>query len=142
MSLFGKMFKRPVKPTVDDPVFGKIEFTSKYGVDMWCHTPTEPEGHMILVDAPLSGPTDAQRRFYSQLLALLAERETECKAFISAQKSSPATLEQMEVYLVEIGPDNAIACGEFVIELADKAAIEIHRVEFRDGKPEVYRVDD
>jgi hypothetical protein len=142
MNMSGKLFKKPGNPTLDDSVFGQIEFTSTHGVDMWCHVPSESSGHMILIDAPLAGPTAAQRTFYSRLCAGLADRAAECKAFIALQRSPPKNISGMTVYSVEIGPDNEIASGKFVIELSDADAIEIHRVEFKGGKPETYGVDD
>ena len=142
MSIFERLFKKAAKPTKDDPAFGRIEFSPSQGIDMWCRIPAGTDDHMIIVDAPLSGPSQAQRDFYSKLQACLAQRETECKAFISKQPNPPANLAGMTVYSVEIGPEQEIATGQFVIELSDADASEIHRVEFKNYRPETYGVDD
>ena len=142
MSIFGRLFGKNAKPTVDDPAFGRIGFNPSHGIDMWCHIPSVPGEHMIIVDAPLNGPTQAQREFYSALHACLAVREAECKAFIAKQADPPANLSRMTIYSVEVGSEAEIATGQFVIELSDSDANQIHRVEFKNGQPSVYGVDD
>lgn len=142
MSFFQRLFKNAAMLAKDDPAFGRIEFCPSHGIDMWCRIPAGTGDHMIIVDAPLSGPSQAQRDFYSKLQACLAQREAECKEFISKQPDPPANLASMTVYSVEIGPEQAIATGQFVIELADADASEIHRVEFKNDRPETYGVDD
>lgn len=141
MRIFGNLFKKAEKPTLDDPVFGHIDFESKNGVGLWCHIPSASD-HMVVINAPVTGPTQAQRDFYATLRKNLPTLETACKAFIGKQDSAPANLSQMTVYAVDVGPENEIVTGQFVFELSDKDAKEIHRVGFRNGKPEVYGVDD
>lgn len=140
--MFGGLFKKTAKPILVDAVFGRIEFSPSHGIDMWCHIPAETSDHMIIVDAPLSGPSQAQRAFYSGLQAHLAQREAECKAFISKHPNPPENLSTMTIYSIEVGLENEIASGQFVIELSDAEADIIHRVEFRNGQPETYVSDD
>jgi hypothetical protein len=142
MSIFGKLFKKNAKPALDDPAFGRIEFSPIHGIDMWCHNPSLPGKHMIIVDAPLDGPTQAQREFYSALHSCLSVREAECKAFIAKQDAPPANLSGMTIYSVEVCSEAEIATGQFVIELSDSDANQIHRVEFKNGQPAVYGIDD
>ena len=142
MSILGKLFKKNAKPAADDPAFGRIEYCPRYGIDMWCHIPSVPGDHMIIVDAPLNGPTQSQREFYSALHTCLALREAECKAFIAKQGDPPDNLSSMTIYSVEVGSEAEITSGQFVIELSDRDASQIHRVEFKNGRPAVYGVDD
>ena len=123
-------------------MFGQIKFSSRHGIDMWCHLPNETAGHMIIVNASANGPSQAQRDFYSKLQVCLPQREAECKAFISRHKAPPENLSTMTIYSVEIGREEEVATGRLVIELSDAEANEIHRVEFVDGQPKNYTVDD
>jgi hypothetical protein len=142
MSIFGKLFKKNANPAVNDPVFGRIEFRPCHGLDMWCHIPSVTGEHMIIVSAPLNGPTQAQREFYSALRACIAVREADCKAFVAKQDDPPANLSNMTIYSVEVGSETDITAGRFVIEISDPDAMQIHRVEFKDGQPARYGADD
>ena len=142
MNIFRTLFKKTAKPTKQDPVFGRIEFSSDHGIDMWCHIPTGKIGHMIIVDAPLNGPSQVQRDFYSALQSHLKQHIEECKTYISAQNNPPHNLAAMTIYSVEVGSDDEIDSGKFVVELCDSEANEIYRVEFNHGRPEKYGVDD
>ena len=130
--------KRHPPKKLDDPVFGRIEFRD----GSWASVPAEAPDHRIGVDAPETGPTQSQRDFYRALSADLSSRMAECKAFIAAQEDAPSNLSDMTVYFVEIGSDEELDRGQFVIELSDEEANEIHRVGFKNGKPETYGVDD
>lgn len=136
------IFRRQRKISLDDPVFGHIEFESHHGVESWCHIPSDPGGHMVIISAPMEGPTQAQRDFYFALREDLISRLLECKAFIKQHEGTPANLSEMNVYAVVIGAEDELRNGEFVIELSDEDASDIHRVEFKSGKPEYYGVDD
>ena len=135
------LFRRKPKTTLDDPVFGMIEFNSYHGIGMWSHIPADSECYMILVEAPKNGPSQLQRDFYSGLRDNLNAIESECKAFIATQ-GPPPNLLSMTIYSVEIGSEEEIERKQFVIELSDRKANEIYRVEFRNGKPAYYGVDD
>ena len=139
--MFG-MFRKKQLVELDDPVFGHLAFEPMHGIDMWCHLPSGVGDHMVLVVAPLTGPTQAQRDFYTSLRDELPSRESECKMIIAAQESPPPNLADMTIYSVEIGPEEELDAQQFVIELSDSDANEIHRVEFRNGRPETYGIDD
>jgi hypothetical protein len=140
-NMFG-LFRKKQKVEIEDPLFGHLEFQSIHGVDLWCHVPSQPGGHMVVIVAPSTGPTHAQRDFYASLREQVFTRESECKAFIATHDEYPANLAGMSVYCVEIGPDEELQVGRFVVELSDAEAYEIHRVEFENGKPKTYGVDD
>jgi hypothetical protein len=123
---------------LDDPVFGTIEF--QHG--LWTSVPTKALDYLVGVDAPETGPTQAQRDFYTALNQNLPARVAECKAFIGGHDAPPPGLTDMTVYAVDIGPDEEIGRGQFAIELSDAQANEIHRVCFKNGKPAAYEVDD
>jgi hypothetical protein len=130
--------KRHPPKNLDDPVFGSIEFRD----GLWSSVPTRDLHHMIGIVASETGPTRHQREFYIALRNDLAVREAECKAFIARQTGRPSNLSEMSVYAVEIGTETDLIAGQFVIELSDREANEIHRVEFKHGRPESYGVDD
>jgi hypothetical protein len=142
MSLFRQLFKKVSKRTLQDPAFGSIEFDPSHGMDMWCHIPTESGDHMIVIDAPITGPTQIQQDFYSSLKANLPMRLLESKTFIATQDEVPANLSEMTIYSVAIGPESDLSAGRFTIEISDSEANQIHRVEFNSGKPELYGIDD
>ena len=139
--MFG-IFKKEKKLTLDDPVFGRIDFQRLHGIEMWCHSPNDESSHMILIVAPASGPTQVQREFYNSLRRDMISIEAECKRFISSQEEPPQNLQDMTIYSIEIGEEAELAKGKFVIELADKDADEIHCVEFMNRKPMTYGMDD
>ena len=97
---------------------------------------------MITIVAPASGPTQLQRNFYTKLQPDLAALETEAKTFVSNQPNAPANLSRMTLYSVAVGEDVELSSGQFAIELSDENADEIHVVEFHNGKPAYYSVDD
>lgn len=130
--------RRKPKKTRDDPVFGRIEFED----GIWSSVPAEPLDFLMAIDAPETGPTESQRAFYLALRRELPCRVAECKAFISTHADAPSNLSGMTVYSVEIGSDEALERGQFVMELSDDQANEIHRVEFKNRKPKTYAVDD
>lgn len=137
-----KSVKQPTRLTLEDAVFGQIEFESMQDFGMWCHIPTNDTGHMITIVAPASGPTQLQRNFYTKLQPDLAALETEAKTFVSNQPNAPANLSRMTLYSVAVGEDVELSSGQFAIELSDENADEIHVVEFHNGKPAYYSVDD
>ena len=138
MGIFDKFFQKPPPVTLQDSVFGLIEFQSTYGFVMWCHTPADARDHLIIIDAPETGPTPLQRNFYSRLRGSLPARVAEARAFIAAQEAAPANAVALKLYSVEIGEDAEVAAGQFVLELSGETADEIHRVEFSSDKPDIY----
>jgi len=136
------MFRKKQLVELDDPVFGYLAFEPKHGIDMWCHVPIGVGDHMVLVVAPSTGPVQEQRDFYTSLRNQMRSLESECKSFIATQPSPPLNLPDLTVYSVEIGPGEEVAANQFVIELSDRDADQIHRVEFRKGKPTAYAMDD
>ena len=137
-----KTDKPPNRLIREDAVFGQIEFESMQDFGMWCHIPTSETGHMITIVAPASGPTQTQRDFYTQLQKNLAAHATEAKTFISSQPNAPANFSKLTIYCVAVGEDVELSSGQFAIELSDENADEIHVVEFHNGKPAYYSVDD
>ena len=137
-----RLFQKKPKVEKDDPVFGRIVFEPIHGVDIWCHLPADDQDHMVNILAPSTGSSQAQRDFYASLRNDLASRESECKAFIRTSEEPSADPSDLTLYSVEVGTEDDIAEGQFVIELSDQDAIEIHRVEFRNSRPENYGVDD
>jgi hypothetical protein len=142
MKLFRKFFRKPSQPKRDDSVFGPIEFESNHGIDMWIHSPSGVDDPIIVLFAPESGPTQGQRDLYRSLKDRFPKLEAACKEFIGQQEDAPEDVSALKIYAVEIGPDEEIAEGRFTIELADAEADEINRVEFIEGKPAIYGVDD
>ena len=140
--MFRKLFRKPSQPKRDDPVFGPIEFASDHGVDMWIHSPSGVDDHMIVLFAPASGPTQGQRDLYRSLRDRFPKLEAACQEFIGQQEDAPENVSTLKIYAVEIGSDEEIAQGRFTIELTDAEADEINRVEFVKGTPAVYGVDD
>ena len=142
MSFFGNLFKKQAQPMLQDAVFGLIEFQASYGFPVWSHTPSDVKDHLIIIDAPATGPTPLQHKFYTQLRSQLPARTAEARAFLATQADAPANLAALTLYSVEIGEDGEIEAGQFVLELSDAAATEIHRVEFNQSKPEAYSTDE
>ena len=142
MSIFSKIFGTKTTPTLDDTVFGSITFQPSHGIDMWCHMPSSDLDHMVVIVAPLTGPTNGQRMFYASLRTTLPKRLIECKAFIKGQNAALTDLDNMRLYSVEVGTEQESDAGEFVIELSDDNADQIHRVEFAQYRPSSYSVDD
>lgn len=137
-TFFSFLFSKK-KKILKDSVFGVIEFDGF----VWTHIPKNTEkSFMIIINAPSTGPTQAQRDFYISLKNDLNSLEEECKTFIFSQEEPPLHLQVMTIYSIEIGEESEVENGQFVIELSDKDANEIHRVKFMNGKPSYYEVDD
>jgi hypothetical protein len=136
------IFRRKRVAQITDPVFGALEFDPAHGIDMWCHLPSDESDHMVLVVAPSTGPAQGQRQFYASLRNRMRSLESECKSFIATQPSPPPNLSDITVYSVEIGPEEELSARQFVIELSDEDADQVHRVEFRNGRPDTYAMDD
>ncbi|MFN0051486.1 MAG: hypothetical protein ACKV0T_04800 [Planctomycetales bacterium] len=133
MGFFENLFRKKVEIEVHDPVFGVLSFA--HGI--WTHVPREPNaGFMVTVDAPESGPTDRQRDFFQSIRANLPDFEHRANDFI--RRCVDESLPLLSVYSVEIGTDDETGRQEFVLELSDDDAHEIHRVQFRAGEPVDY----
>lgn len=121
---------------LDDAVFGKISTYRGDGVWGSCG---RDRPHWVCIYADDDGPTDAQRVFYLQLLERLSEVERQAKAYI---ESAGTATDELGIYHIEICSDADCAQDSFVIEYCDDEAEEVHRVQFRHGKPVFYGIDD
>jgi hypothetical protein len=124
--------------TLSDPIFGNLERDG----DLWVVTPPEPDhGFMVILVADESGPSIQQQNFYQRRIANLTQHEGEAKSFIGSQNSD-LDLTTLTIYALEIGTEEELDRGEFVLELSDQEAFEIHRIAFRDLVPSTYGIDD
>ena len=136
------LFRKKQALEQNDPVFGRIVFEPVHGVDAWCHMPTGGRDHMVVIIAPSTGPSQAQRDFYVSLRDNLVSRESECKDFIASHEVAPMNLANLKIYSVEISPEDELKMGQFTIELSDEKEFEIHRVEYMNGQPHIYGIYD
>lgn len=133
-----KLLGKTPRQTLEDPVFGNLERDG----DLWVGIPSDPEnGFMVFVVADESGPSIRQQRFFERIMANLTEHEGEAKSFIGPQNTE-LDLNSLTIYALEIGTEEELERGEFVLELSDKDAYEIHRVEFKGLIPSIYGIDD
>ena len=133
-----KLFRKSPVQTLSDPVFGSLE---RQG-DSWVAIPSDPEnGFMVIVEAGDSGPSIRQQRFFERTVANLTRHEAEAKSFIGPQNAE-LDLRSLEIYALVIGFEEELERGEFVIELSDKDAHEIHGIYFKWLIPSQYGIDD
>lgn len=135
--MFGllKFLKKSIK--INDSVFGLIEYRD----GVWIHSPPDPSGYMLVIDAGEMGPTEIQRDFYRSVARQIATYESMAKSFL--KKVDPdVDCEKLEIYSVSLGNKEELARGEFVIEFCDIDADMIHVVSFSQMKPEAYNVED
>lgn len=129
--------KSPLRK-LSDPVFGNLEHDG----DLWVAIPFDPKnGFMVIVVADESGPSIRQQRFFERIIANLTQHEGEAKSFIGPQNNE-LDLNSLTIYALEIGTEEELEKGEFVLELSDKDAYEIHRIEFKELVPSQYGIDD
>lgn len=128
MGLFTGIFNKNKKFFLIDPVFGKIEFN---GI-LWSHMPLNAgEDLMIVIDAPETGPSDIQSKFYMELKLRIYFLIDEARNFIKNQQKADFDTTQLNLYSIEINNHAETVSNNFVIELSDSMANEIHRVEFK-----------
>ncbi|MCC5848811.1 MAG: hypothetical protein JJU29_12035 [Verrucomicrobia bacterium] len=139
MNIFLHFFKRKKIHTLKDPVFGPLTFENK----VWVFLPnSEFREFMITVDAPQEGPSHEQRDFFQRISLHLPEYETKAREYIKSRAEPHPEVDALSIYSVEIENVALTSREEFVLELADAEATEIHRVSFRRGECIDYGVDD
>ena len=137
-----EIFKREAAKTIDDPIFGKIEFSFEHGITQWTNRPKDSELPKLAVKAPESGPTPAQQNFYLGIQENFVKYLDGAQALILNSDIFHGKLEDLSLISIEIGPQNEIADGRFVIEFMDDEEYEIHRVEFDKLKPVHHKIDE
>lgn len=139
MSLFRKLFGKKDVLRLADPAFGELT----YDRGGWTHIPeSRAGGFMISVEAPETGPSDAQRLFLERLRQCLPSLVQSAKDFIALDTDDKIDVGCLVIYSLGIGTDAEIEAERFVIELTDNDEIEVHRVSFEAGKPTLYSCDD
>ena len=112
---------------IQDQVFGRL----RYERGLWAFIPsTGEDGFMISVAAPSTGPSEAQRDFFTRIRSKLSEFEQRARAYIESQDKLPAGIVGLSMYSVEIGDDDDVQRGRFVLEMSNNEAEIIHRVTF------------
>ena len=130
--------KRMRRRTVNDTEFGEMTWCE----GSWTLFPNGAAGFPVYVDGPETGLSESQRACIRNLIRELPPRAAEARAFIAESPQPPPCAAELDVYAVDAGAAGEGDRGNFVIELSDGAAHEIHRVVFREGKPAEYGVDD
>jgi hypothetical protein len=128
--------------TREDPVFGMIEF--EHGV--WSAVRDNGiHAFGFTIEAPESGPSQAQQRFFCRMMQERARYEEQSKAIIVSECQSfdiPVDDASLRLYVVEIGPEAEINKGNFLLEFVEADEVVVHRVEFRGDRPYSYNMDD
>lgn len=138
VSIFRKLFTRNALTVIDDPVFGRITFES----GLWSFIPqSEGDGHMVVIDAPETGPSPQQRDFYLKISRDLAGWENKARDYMQQRFPSNATVRTLATYAVIVGSEDETRSGTFTLELSDDEASEIHRVTFGGESPVSYEMD-
>lgn len=131
--------KKSPPPQITDPVFGLLTFRN----GLWI-TATElsQSGWFTSVDAPLSGPSETQRRLLQKIRANFEVLRGQSLDFIGTHAFASIDVATLSIYSTEIGTDAECADGKFTLEYADEQADLVHRVTFERGAPTVYGCDD
>jgi hypothetical protein len=139
MNLFEKWLNKRPAVEADDAVFGHI--TYEHGI--WTFVPKSPaEGFMIMVDAPESGPSEAQRGVFLKIRVSLSDFERRARDYLQSRVDPGIDVSRLSVYSVEIGNDDESLRESFVLEMTDEDASIIHRVTFAGCEPVGYEFDD
>ena len=142
MAWWSNLFKKKERITLDDAVFGMIEFNH----GLWCSV-IENRIHdfMVMIDARECGPSEFQREFFQRIIGDRSEYERESKVFITSECKSlgvPVDVATLRLYAFEVGSVSEVDQGRFVLEFVEADEIVVHRVEFRDSRPHCYGMDD
>lgn len=125
------------KVRLDDPDFGTLEFER----NLWTAVPPQSSFPcMVHVVAPESGPSTYQRDFACKLKAEFHRYEELGKAFVNGLRAD--TRKPIDIYSVEIGPDDEIRRGQFTMEYADDDAHIVYGAWFDGWMPTRYSEDD
>jgi hypothetical protein len=139
VGIIGWVFRRKQVPRVSDPVFGDLT----YEQGIWTTVATTPgDGFIVTIVGPPAGPSDTQRLFFQEVCRQLSELEQQATNFVRRHADDDCTMKKLSIYAIEISDDVESRMKRFVMELADREAIVIHRVTFASGKPVHYTYDD
>jgi hypothetical protein len=124
---------------MQDPEFGTITFeTGSWG----CLKTVGAHDFAVWIDAPESGPTEVQRKFFRELQSNLAAYQERGLAYVKAPAHIPTDVAKLHIYSIAVGTEEECAKDKFVMEFADDDAHYIHVVWFEACRPYEYGCDD
>lgn len=139
MGILDWLFKKKATIELDDPVFGHLTFDEV----IWSNVPgLAEEAFMITVDAPETGPSVEQRDFFEHVSSRLPDFERRARDYMRSGAHEGVDVSTLSTYSIEIGSQEETVRQEFVLELSDEDAFEIHRVYFSGDQAVDYGVDD
>lgn len=142
MGIIPYLSKKKDRRKLLDPIFGEIEFEDDYKINQWVYTSKVTGGHMVIIDAPETGPSNKQREFYQSFKEKQDGYLSICVNYMMLSGFPINRRLEMSIYSVIIGVDKDVANGMFHVEISDEEAHEIHRIIFEDNEPVGYEVDD
>jgi len=138
VTMFREWRRKRCTRTLSVPVFGTLEQDGQ----LWVTIPPDTDfDFMVVVVADESGPSIRQQRFFEEITASLARYEDEAKALVKS-RNTEENVDALTLYSIEIGTDDELVKGRFVLELADKDEYDVHRVEFEEFTASQYTIDD
>lgn len=138
MSIFPRLFGSSTEREINDPVFGRL--VSEKAV--WTgRAHVGGESFEIFVIAGNEGPSATQRAFFETTVGRLSGLIDTAQHFVREQTHN-ASLAELQLYAIEVGPDAEVAEHRFTMELSTIADHEIHRVEFKGSEAVSYSCDD
>ncbi|MEM8672165.1 MAG: hypothetical protein AAGG48_31915 [Planctomycetota bacterium] len=141
MSFLNRMLRS--SPTVDDPVFGRIEWSD----GVWTSVPrTNRRPYTVNVVSRISGPLDAQRELFSDILSSLDQLRSTAIDYLRTNEESAATVGRMDLdlYAIILDASANVRSAEFRMELAaptSRDAEEVFGVHMCDGIPTGWYMD-